>query len=82
MEPTSRPTSRKSPVVHPVFTIRRQRSGSGDAYPIFPGKRYLDWDLEDPSGTSLEEVRSIRDEIDRRVHEMLGEVVGKEGSTM
>ena len=50
--------------------------GCGDACPIFPGKRYLDWDLEDPSGKSLEEVRPIRDEIDRRVQELLGEIVG------
>ena len=50
--------------------------GCGDACPIFPGKRYLDWDLEDPSGKSLEAVRSIRDEIDRRAQELLGELLG------
>jgi arsenate reductase (thioredoxin) len=49
--------------------------GCGDACPIFPGKRYLDWDLEDPAGRSLEEIRPIRDEIDRRVTELLGELV-------
>jgi arsenate reductase (thioredoxin) len=38
--------------------------GCGDACPVFPGKRYLDWDLADPAGRSLEEVRTIRDEID------------------
>ena len=48
--------------------------GCGDACPIFPGKRYLDWDLEDPSGKSLGEVRSIRDEIDRRVRQLLDEL--------
>ena len=52
--------------------------GRGDACPIFPGKLDLDWDLEDPSGKSLEEVRPIRDEIDRRVQELLGEIVGDE----
>lgn len=55
--------------------------GCGDACPIFPGKRYLDWDIEDPSGKSLEQVRQIRDEIDRRVRVLLGEVVGDEQPT-
>ena len=50
--------------------------GCGDACPIFPGKRYLDWELADPAGRSVEEVREIRDEIDRRVHELVGELVG------
>ncbi len=45
--------------------------GCGDACPIFPGKRYLDWDLPDPKGKDLEQVRSIRDEIDRRVGVLL-----------
>jgi arsenate reductase len=49
--------------------------GCGDACPIFPGKRYLDWDLEDPAGKSLEEIRPIRDEIDRRVTELLAELI-------
>ena len=48
--------------------------GCGDACPIYPGKRYLDWDLTDPSGKSLEEVRAIRDEIDGRVQELLAEL--------
>ena len=38
--------------------------GCGDACPVFPGKRYLDWELADPSGMSVEDVRPIRDEID------------------
>ena len=50
--------------------------GCGDACPIFPGKRYLDWDLPDPAGRSVEEVRLIRDEIDRRVRGLVGELVG------
>jgi protein-tyrosine-phosphatase len=49
--------------------------GCGDACPVFPGKRYLDWELDDPSGRSLEEVRPIRDEIDRRVRALLTELV-------
>jgi protein-tyrosine-phosphatase len=49
--------------------------GCGDACPVFPGKRYLDWELDDPSGRSLEEVRPIRDEIDRRVRALLSELV-------
>jgi len=50
--------------------------GCGDACPIFPGKRYLDWDLTDPSGLSLEEIRPIRDEIDRRVRTLVADVLG------
>ena len=50
--------------------------GCGDACPILPGKRYLDWDLPDPAGKSVEEVRLIRDEIERRVRGLVGELVG------
>jgi protein-tyrosine-phosphatase len=50
--------------------------GCGDACPVFPGKRYLDWDLPDPAGKSVEEVREIRDEIDRRVRELMSELEG------
>ena len=49
--------------------------GCGDACPIYPGKRYLDWELEDPAGKPIEDVRSIRDEIDRRVRALLEELV-------
>ena len=48
--------------------------GCGDACPIFPGKRYLDWELTDPNGKSVEEVRVIRDEIDGRVRGLLAEL--------
>ena len=48
--------------------------GCGDACPVFPGKRYLDWELPDPAGKSVEEVRPIRDEIDRRVRGLLAEI--------
>ena len=49
--------------------------GCGDACPIYPGKRYLDWDLPDPAGLDLEAVRPIRDEIARRVQQLLAELV-------
>ena len=45
--------------------------GCGDACPLFPGKRYEDWELDDPAGHSLEAVRPIRDEIGRRVRDLL-----------
>jgi protein-tyrosine-phosphatase len=48
--------------------------GCGDACPVFPGKRYLDWELPDPGGRPVEEVRPIRDEIDRRVRELVAEL--------
>jgi arsenate reductase len=50
--------------------------GCGDACPIYPGKRYEDWELDDPSGRSLEEVRVIRDEIERRVAELVSDLRG------
>ncbi|MFK0244084.1 arsenate reductase ArsC [Amycolatopsis azurea] len=49
--------------------------GCGDACPVFPGKRYLDWQLDDPAGRPADQIRPIRDEIDRRVHELLTELV-------
>ncbi len=48
--------------------------GCGDACPIFPGKRYEDWELADPAGQGLEAVRPIRNEIERRVRKLLGEL--------
>ena len=48
--------------------------GCGDACPIFPGKRYLDWQLEDPAGKGVESVRPIRDEIEGRVRGLLAEL--------
>jgi arsenate reductase len=44
--------------------------GCGDACPVIPGKRYIEWDLQDPAGQSLETVRKIRDEIERRVADL------------
>ncbi len=51
--------------------------GCGDTCPYYPGKRYLDWELEDPAGRSVEEVRPIVDEIDRRVRTLLVELLGE-----
>ncbi|MFI5887843.1 arsenate reductase ArsC [Streptomyces sp. NPDC051554] len=45
--------------------------GCGDACPVFPGKRYLDWTLEDPAGQGVEAVRPIRDDIERRIRGLL-----------
>ena len=49
--------------------------GCGDACPIYPGKRYEDWELEDPAGRDLETVRRIRDEIDVRVQQLIAELL-------
>ncbi|GAB2735499.1 arsenate reductase ArsC [Streptomyces bullii] len=48
--------------------------GCGDACPIFPGKRYLDWALEDPAGKGVEAVRPIRDEIRTRIEALIAEI--------
>ena len=48
--------------------------GCGDACPVFPGRRYVDWELADPAGKPVDEVRAIRDEIDRRVRALLDEL--------
>ena len=50
--------------------------GCGDACPVFPGKRYEDWELTDPAGLPLEQVRPIRDDIRRRVERLLADLVG------
>src|SRR6201996_1552352 len=48
--------------------------GCGDKCPYIPGRRYVDWDLADPAGRPIEEVRAIRDEIERRVTELVAEL--------
>jgi arsenate reductase len=53
--------------------------GCGDACPIYPGKRYLDWNLPDPAGLDLEAVRPIRDDIAQRVQQLLAELVATPG---
>jgi arsenate reductase (thioredoxin) len=51
--------------------------GCGDTCPIYPGKRYVDWELQDPAGKSVEAVRPIVDEIDRRAQAILTELLGE-----
>ncbi|GAA4835926.1 hypothetical protein GCM10025787_14800 [Saccharopolyspora rosea] len=53
--------------------------GCGDACPVFPGKRYLDWELTDPAGKSVDEVRKIRDELDRHIRDLLAELIPTKG---
>jgi arsenate reductase (thioredoxin) len=53
--------------------------GCGDACPIYPGKRYLDWDLPDPAGLDVAAVRPIRDEIARRVAELIDDLEERSG---
>ena len=50
--------------------------GCGDACPVFPGVRYLDWDLPDPAGLPIEEVRAIRDDIEGRVADLVADLTG------
>ncbi|MFR9755521.1 arsenate reductase ArsC [Streptomyces sp. TR06-5] len=67
-----------SPKVLTVDAVRASdvciTMGCGDACPVFPGKRYLDWTLDDPAGRGVEAVRPIRDEIKARVEELLAEI--------
>jgi len=49
--------------------------GCGDACPVFPGKRYLDWQLPDPAGQGIEAVRPIRDDIERRIKGLIAELL-------
>lgn len=51
--------------------------GCGDSCPLYPGKRYLDWELSDPAGRPIEEVRPIRDEIERRVISLVDELASR-----
>ena len=55
--------------------------GCGDACPVFPGTRHLDWELEDPAGRPVEQVRAIRDRIDVRVRALLAELTAGATST-
>jgi ArsR family transcriptional regulator len=54
--------------------------GCGDACPIYPGRRYVDWELDDPVGKSADQIRQIRDDIDRRVRTLLDELVAEDSS--
>ena len=53
--------------------------GCGDVCPVFPGKRYLDWKLDDPAGQGIDAVRPIRDEIKRRVEQLIAELPATTG---
>jgi arsenate reductase len=53
--------------------------GCGDACPVFPGKRYLDWQVADPAGQDLATVSAIRDDIDRRVPQLTDQLVSGSG---
>ena len=55
--------------------------GCGDACPIYPGKRYEDWEVDDPADADLDSVRRIRDDISQRVRELLAEVAPPVGTT-
>jgi len=55
--------------------------GCGDTCPIFPGKRYEDWELDDPAGRDIEAVRPIRDDIKRRVQDLLAELIAAQPTT-
>ncbi|MFD8547006.1 arsenate reductase ArsC [Streptomyces sp. NPDC059649] len=53
--------------------------GCGDSCPVFPGKRYLDWQLADPAGQGIEAVRPIRNEIEERVRGLINEIASADG---
>jgi arsenate reductase len=54
--------------------------GCGDECPVYPGKRYVDWELSDPAGKDVDEVRAIRDDIALRVERLIVELVGEPGA--
>lgn len=67
------------PAVLTVDAVRRAdvvvTMGCGDACPVFPGKRYEDWELTDPARLPIEQVRGVRDEVRQRVEELLAELL-------
>ena len=72
--------SAETPKVLTVDAVRASdvviTMGCGDTCPVFPGKRYLDWQLDDPAGQGIDAVRPIRDEIERRIRGLVGELTG------
>jgi protein-tyrosine-phosphatase len=72
--------SAETPKVLTVDAVRASdvviTMGCGDTCPVFPGKRYLDWRLDDPAGQGVDAVRPIRDEIERRIRGLVGELTG------
>jgi protein-tyrosine-phosphatase len=67
-----RPKKLTDEMVHQADVIVTM--GCGDSCPVYPGKHYVDWELPDPAGRSLDEVRPIRDEIDARVRALVSEL--------
>lgn len=71
--------SAETPKVLTVDAVRASdvviTMGCGDACPVFPGKRYLDWTLDDPAGEGVDAVRPIRDEIRTRIENLVGELL-------
>lgn len=71
--------SAQTPKVLTVDAVRASdvviTMGCGDSCPVFPGKRYLDWQLDDPAGQGVDAVRPIRNEIERRIRELVNELV-------
>ena len=55
--------------------------GCGDTCPFYPGKRYLDWELQDPAGLPVAQARPIIDDIDQRVRKLLAELIGTDGES-
>jgi arsenate reductase len=76
--------SRNTPKVLTVDAVRESdvviTMGCGDACPIFPGKRYEDWQLDDPAGQDIDAVRPIRDEIRRRIEALVADLVPARGA--
>ncbi|MCF3130789.1 arsenate reductase ArsC [Streptomyces olivochromogenes] len=72
--------SAETPKVLTVEAVRASdvviTMGCGDTCPVFPGKRYLDWQLDDPAGQGVDAVRPIRDDIERRVRTLVAELEG------
>ncbi|MEU8941990.1 arsenate reductase ArsC [Streptomyces goshikiensis] len=71
--------SARTPKILTVEAVRASdvciTMGCGDTCPVFPGKRYLDWTLEDPAGQGVDAVRRIRDEIETRVRDLVSELL-------
>ncbi|WP_327428684.1 arsenate reductase ArsC [Streptomyces sp. NBC_01236] len=72
--------SAETPKVLTVEAVRASdvviTMGCGDSCPVFPGKRYLDWQLDDPAGQGVDAVRPIRDEIERRIRDLVTGLTG------
>ncbi|WP_369259205.1 arsenate reductase ArsC [Streptomyces sp. R35] len=72
--------SAETPKVLTVEAVRASdvviTMGCGDSCPVFPGKRYLDWQLDDPAGQGVDAVRPIRDEIERRIRDLVTDLTG------